>query len=65
MAKEPKVRKYRSDAGEFWFSVVGANGEVVFSSEGYKTKATRDKALERLSTILATAVTVDEDDIET
>jgi uncharacterized protein YegP (UPF0339 family) len=39
MPKHPKFEIRRDKKGEFRFNLSAANGQVVLSSEGYKTKA--------------------------
>ena len=44
--KSKKSPKDKKDL--FYFRVVAGNGKVVLASEGYATKATRDRAVEGL-----------------
>lgn len=39
MAKHPRFEIKKDKKGEFRFTLTAANGQVVLSSEGYKTKA--------------------------
>ncbi|MFO1183710.1 MAG: YegP family protein [Bauldia sp.] len=43
-----KFEVYKDKAGEFRFRFKASNGETMFASEGYKTKAAATKAIESI-----------------
>lgn len=43
-----KFEVYKDKAGEFRFRFRASNGEAMFSSEGYKAKASAMKAIESI-----------------
>ncbi len=44
--KHPKFELYQDKAGEFRFRLKAGNGEVIATSEGYKTKASAQNGIE-------------------
>ena len=44
--KHPKFEMYTDKAGEFRFRLKAGNGEVIATSEGYKTKASCENGIE-------------------
>src|SRR5687768_12114865 len=50
-----KFEIYKGKKGETRFRYRAANGEIVFSSEGYKAKASATKAIESIKKNAATA----------
>lgn len=50
-----KFEVYKDKAGEFRFRFRASNGEIMFGSEGYKTKASALKAIESIKKHAATA----------
>lgn len=55
-----KFEVYKDKKGETRFRYRAANGEIVFSSEGYKAKASAMKSIESLKKNVATAEVVEE-----
>ena len=54
-----KFEVYKDKKGETRFRYRAANGEIVFSSEGYKAKASALKSIESLRKNVATATVED------
>lgn len=54
-----KFEVYKDKAGEFRFRYKASNGETMFSSEGYKAKASAMDAIESIKKNVASA-TVDD-----
>ena len=54
-----KFEVYKDKAGEFRFRYKASNGEVMFASEGYKTKASATDAIESIKKNVPSA-TVDD-----
>lgn len=50
-----KFELYKDKAGEFRFRFKAANGEVMFSSEGYKAKASAVAAIDSIKKNVADA----------
>lgn len=59
-----KFELYKDKAGEFRFRYKASNGEPMFSSEGYKAKASAMKAIESIQKNAAEA-TVDDQTVAT
>lgn len=55
-----KFEVYKDKKGETRFRYRAANGEIVFSSEGYKAKASAMKSIESIKKNVATAEVVEE-----
>lgn len=55
-----KFEVYKDKKGETRFRYRASNGEIVFSSEGYKAKASALKSIESLKKNVATAEVVEE-----
>lgn len=51
---------YKDKAGEFRFRFKASNGETMFSSEGYKAKASALSAIESIKKNTPTAEVVDQ-----
>ncbi len=54
-----KFEVYKDKAGEFRFRFRASNGEAMFSSEGYKAKASALKAIESIKKNVPNAVVQD------
>jgi uncharacterized protein len=54
-----KFEIYKDKAGEFRFRFKASNGETMFSSEGYKAKASAVSAIESIKKNTPGAMTVD------
>jgi uncharacterized protein len=54
-----KFEIYKDKAGEFRFRFKASNGETMFSSEGYKAKASAVSAIESIKKNTPGATTVD------
>lgn len=54
-----KFEVFKDKAGEFRFRYRASNGEIMFSSEGYKAKASAQDAIESIKKNVPTA-TVDD-----
>jgi uncharacterized protein len=54
-----KFEIYKDKAGEFRFRLKAANGEVIASSEGYKSKVSAEKGIESIKANAAGAPVVD------
>lgn len=59
-----KFELYKDKAGEFRFRYKASNGEPMFSSEGYKAKASAMKAIESIQKNAAEA-TIDDQTVAT
>ncbi|MDE1158491.1 MAG: YegP family protein [Neorhizobium sp.] len=55
-----KFEIYKDKAGEFRFRFKASNGETMFSSEGYKAKASAVSAIESIKKHVPEAATVDQ-----
>lgn len=55
-----KFEVYKDKAGEFRFRFRASNGEVMFSSEGYKAKASALSAIESIKKNVPGAATDDQ-----
>ncbi len=55
-----KFEVYKDKAGEFRFRFKASNGETMFSSEGYKAKASALNAIESIKKNAPGATTVDQ-----
>ena len=55
-----KFELYKDKAGEYRFRFRASNGEVMFSSEGYKQKASAKKAIDSIKSNSPGAEVVDE-----
>ena len=55
-----KFTIYKDKAGEFRFTIVATNGNILASSEGYSAKASAQGAIDRIKSDAATAAVVDE-----
>lgn len=55
-----KFEVFKDKAGEFRFRFRASNGEIMFSSEGYKGKASALNAIESIMKNAAGAETVDQ-----
>ncbi|HTQ18466.1 YegP family protein [Mycobacterium sp.] len=51
---------YKDARGEFRFRLKAANGEIIASSEGYKSKAAAQNGVESVRTNAPTATLVDQ-----
>lgn len=58
--KHPKFELYTDKAGEFRFRLKAKNGEVIATSEGYKTKASAENGIESVKKNAPDAETVEE-----
>ncbi len=54
-----KFEIYKDKAGEYRFRFKASNGQIMFSSEGYETKASAMHAIDSVKTNAAGADTVD------
>ena len=45
-----KFKIFKDARGEYRFHLKAANGEIITSSEGYKTKANSEKGIEAIKT---------------
>lgn len=54
-----KFEMFKDKVGEFRFRFRAPNGEVMFSSEGYKQKASAKSAIESIKTNASGAETID------
>ncbi|HTQ21220.1 YegP family protein [Mycobacterium sp.] len=54
-----KFEIFKDKAGEFRFHLKAANGEIIASGEGYKTKAAAQKGIESVKTNAPSAAVVD------
>ena len=59
-----KFELYKDKAGEFRFRYKASNGEPMFSSEGYKAKASAMKAIESIQKN-ASEATIDDQTVAT
>ena len=57
--KHPKFEMYTDKAGEFRFRLKASNGEVIATSEGYKTKASCENGIESVKKNAPEAEVVD------
>jgi len=55
-----KFEVYKDARGEFRFRLKAANGEIIASSEGYKSKAAAQNGVESVRTNAPTATLVDQ-----
>jgi uncharacterized protein YegP (UPF0339 family) len=55
-----KFELYNDARGEFRFRLKAGNGEVIATSEGYKTKASAENGIESVKTNAPTAPVVDQ-----
>ncbi|MCJ9696059.1 YegP family protein [Rhizobium sp. PRIMUS64] len=55
-----KFEVYKDKAGEFRFRFKASNGEAMFSSEGYKAKASAISAIESIKKNTPSAEVVDQ-----
>ncbi len=58
--KHPKFEMYEDKAGEFRFRLKAKNGEVIATSEGYKTKASCENGIESVKNNAPDAEIVEE-----
>ena len=49
----------KDQAGRYRFHLKAANGEIIASGQGYKTKASAEKGIEAVKTSASTAKVVD------
>ncbi len=59
--KHPKFEMYEDKAGEYRFRLKASNGEVIATSEGYKTKASCKNGIESVKKNAPDAEVVKED----
>jgi uncharacterized protein YegP (UPF0339 family) len=58
--RKPKIKIIRDVAGEFRFSVVAANGEIVCQSEAYTTRSAAKRGAQSLvAAVLGTLLDLD------
>ena len=57
--KHPKFEIYKDKAGEFRFRLKAKNGEIIATSEGYKTKASCENGIESVKKNAPEAETVE------
>ncbi|RXF75607.1 YegP family protein [Hansschlegelia zhihuaiae] len=55
-----KFELYKDKKGEFRFRFKASNGETMFASEGYKAKASAEKAIESIKKNAPAAATDDQ-----
>jgi uncharacterized protein YegP (UPF0339 family) len=54
-----KFELYTDKSGDFRFHLKAANGEIIASGQGYKSKAAAEKGIESIKTNAAGAAVVD------
>jgi uncharacterized protein len=59
-----KFEIFKSKSGDFRFHLKAANGEIIASGQGYKSKAAAEKGIESVKTNAAAAKVEDHTDHE-